>query len=170
MREWRSITGFPAYEISCDGAVRTYRLRRHKILLTKPVSMIPQKDRNGYLTILLTSKNRKCHKKVHALVLTAFLGPKPTGYQCAHLNGNKTDNRIKNLKWVTAKENWSHKRIHGTASIGSKHGRSILTEENVVSILYSYRKRSSLKSLSSRFGVSVATIKDVVYGRTWKHV
>ena len=51
---------------------------------------------------------------VHRLVLLAFKGPCPDGYEGAHLNGNSLDNRITNLDYKTKNENLYHKLLHGT--------------------------------------------------------
>ena len=42
---------------------------------------------------------------VHHAVLLAWVGPRPEGYECDHLNGNGADNRLENLEWVTPEEN-----------------------------------------------------------------
>ena len=44
-------------------------------------------------------------KRVHRMVLEAFVGPCPEGMQCRHLNDVKNDNRLNNLAWGTRKEN-----------------------------------------------------------------
>ena len=58
----------------------------------------PEKD--GYLSF----QHHKCIKVSHA-VLEAWGFPRPKGYECDHINGNKTDNRLTNLEWVTPAEN-----------------------------------------------------------------
>ena len=42
---------------------------------------------------------------IHHAVLYAWVGPPPEGYECDHLNGITTDNRLENLEWVTPAEN-----------------------------------------------------------------
>ena len=42
---------------------------------------------------------------VHRAVLEAWGYPRPAGYQCDHINGNSSDNRLENLEWVTKEEN-----------------------------------------------------------------
>jgi hypothetical protein len=49
-------------------------------------------------------RNYKC-VKVHHAVLEAWGFPRPNGYECDHINGNYTDNRLANLEWVTRGEN-----------------------------------------------------------------
>lgn len=44
-------------------------------------------------------------KRVHRLVLEAFVGPCPPGMEARHLNGNPGDNRLANLEWATPAEN-----------------------------------------------------------------
>ena len=57
-------------------------------------------EKDGYLSF----KHHKCIKVSHA-VLEAWGFPRPKGYECDHINGNKTDNRLTNLEWVTPAEN-----------------------------------------------------------------
>lgn len=51
---------------------------------------------------------------VHHLVLEAFVGPRPHGMQCRHINGNSLDNRLKNLAWGTPSEDNYDRVRHGT--------------------------------------------------------
>ena len=57
-------------------------------------------ERRGYLQF------RRYHNiKVSHAVLEAWGFPRPKGYECDHINGNHTDNRLVNLEWVTRVEN-----------------------------------------------------------------
>lgn len=55
----------------------------------------------GYLRARIQGKDYR----VHHLVLETFVGMCPPGMQCDHINRNRTDNRLENLRWVTPKEN-----------------------------------------------------------------
>ena len=46
-----------------------------------------------------------CCKNCHVLMCTTFHGPRPLGYECDHINGNKLDYSASNLQWVTRAEN-----------------------------------------------------------------
>lgn len=64
---------------------------------------------NGYYYVNICKKNRKDAKirQIHQLVASTFLGPKPDGKNIVidHINGNKTDNRVTNLRYCTYSEN-----------------------------------------------------------------
>jgi len=65
--------------------------------------------RNGYNSVCLynSETKQKSTVNVHRLIITAFLGQSEKG-MVNHKNGDKLDNRIENLEWVTAKENTEH--------------------------------------------------------------
>jgi uncharacterized protein involved in copper resistance len=59
-------------------------------------------------------------KRVHVLISENFLGPRPTlQHETNHKNGNKLDNRLANLEWITKSENgkhaWKLKLNHGSS-------------------------------------------------------
>lgn len=65
-------------------------------------------DANGYLRITWRYEGEKHTRKVHDLIAETFL-PNPNNLpQVNHINEIKTDNRLENLEWVSAKENCNH--------------------------------------------------------------
>lgn len=97
MSNWRKIEGKPNYSVSDDGKVRNDKTG--KILR-------PYKGTAGYYQIMLGRKT--VPQYVHRLVAIAFI-PNPEELpQVDHINGDKLDNRVKNLRWVSVSENcWS---------------------------------------------------------------
>ena len=88
------LNGFENYTIDTDGKV--YTKNRQKYLKQ-------YKDSKGYLYVLLYNKEKKKTIKVHKLVANAFLGK--SNLQVDHIDGNKLNNKLNNLEYVTPKEN-----------------------------------------------------------------
>ena len=65
---------------------------------------ITAKNNSGYLIMNVEGKTRT----VHSLVAETFLGERPEGYDIDHINGDKTDNKAENLRYVTHTENMRH--------------------------------------------------------------
>lgn len=80
-----------------------------------------------YNAIAIKINGKQKTKKVSVIVLETFVGPRPDGYHCGHLNGNSKDDRLCNLKWITPSENAQHQKIHGTcmAPVNAKRGGGI---------------------------------------------
>lgn len=51
-------------------------------------------------------------KRIHRLVLEAFVGACPLGYECDHIDRNRMNNNLNNLRWVTRKENLANKGVY----------------------------------------------------------
>lgn len=97
---WKDIEGYVNYQVSSIGTIRRKTKTKGYKYLKKSVN--PQ---SGYIQATLCS-NGKCHVfKVHQLVAQAFI-PNPENKPCIdHINTDRTDNRVENLRWVTHKEN-----------------------------------------------------------------
>ncbi len=103
MENWKSITGYPAYKVSDHGRVRSSR-----------GVLAPWLDGNGRPTVRLYRQGVPREFRVHGLVLTTFVGPKPTGLEACHGDGNPTNNALSNLRWDTRSSNQIDSVRHGT--------------------------------------------------------
>ena len=99
--EWRDVLGFEElYQVSDLGKVRTIKKGE--------AEMSQQENRNGYLTVHLRNKGVERRAMVHRLVAEAFI-PNPDELRDVnHKNGNKADNRVENLEWVSHSDNMTH--------------------------------------------------------------
>ena len=110
--EWRPVVGFEGYEVSNLGSVRSWRTRRAS---DRGRVLVGKFDRDGYHEVCLSQGARgEFWRKVHHLVLEAFVGPRPDGFEACHANGNASDNSAWNLRWDTCEANHLDKVRHGT--------------------------------------------------------
>lgn len=117
---WKPVVGYEGrYEVSNRGNVRTVE-RWIPVKGRKNLRLIPQKKmspfetKDGHLRLGLRDANGKRNKHwVHALVLEAFVSPRPAGKIALHKDGNPKNNSPENLRWGTHSENATDAVSHG---------------------------------------------------------
>lgn len=161
--QWKQIDGFPKYQISNHGRIKSPRSKDF---------LNPQTTKTGYKRVILYNEDGPKQSTVHKLVLEHFVCKRPKGKVCAHNDGNPVNNLVTNLRWATPKENSVDMVKHGRSKVGEKHHSTRLTWENVKEIRSSFvpRKYSgkNCRYFASKFGCSMRTIQDVVNNKTWK--
>lgn len=182
--EWRPVSGYEGYyEVSNLGRVKSAAIFiRHDGNWAEVggyVKKIKIKNQNinryGYKAIKLCKLGKCKTLLVHRLVALAFIPTDNPKNQINHMDGNKENNTIENLEWVTAAENMQHAWATGLVNnkhmLGSNHHSALLNEEKVREIRRLHQTtKPPIKDLAEKFGVSVGSIKDVIYNRTWKAV
>jgi plasmid maintenance system antidote protein VapI len=163
METWRAIPGYEGrYEVSDQGRVRSLVSNSGATRRT-PRIVRPAVNASGYLRCaLVPTRGGKLRSHfVHRLVLQAFVGPAPSIIDAAHLNGDRTDNRLSNLAWASRRENAEHKIDHGT------HGKK-LTERDIAEIRRRYATGAATQpGLAEEFGVGSGHISNIVQGKKW---
>lgn len=90
----------PEYIVDSDGYIISKKFHR---------PMKPSKNRGGYLMTTIMCNGKKKTIAIHSAVARTFLGDRTSeGLQVNHIDGNKLNNSLENLEWVTAKENAEH--------------------------------------------------------------
>lgn len=172
--EWRLVPGFDGwYEASSLGLVRSWRTRAKLCTRANEPRVLPARDAgHGYRHVKLTHPVLgKVSVAVHHAVLAAFGRQRPHGMVADHINADRSDNRVENLRWVTSAENVAH-----AASLGRMDGRpgarsqSTLDEDAVREIRRLRAEGLKLTNIAKRFGVSDATISRIALGRSWSEV
>lgn len=164
---WRDVPGYRGkYVVSSLGRVRG-RTNIHGRPLLKPA-----KNAQGYLVLCLRKNGKGKTAFVHRLVARAFLGPRPIYKQVHHIDGVKGNNRVGNLKYVTARENTREAMRMGlwTPSSGESHPGRKLNLEQVGAIRKLRQKGACIRTMAAMLGMSTSAITKIVHFKNWKEV
>lgn len=128
-------------------------------------------QKTGYLYVSLPGK---VTAHVSRVVAIAFHGV-PVGYcEASHKNGIHTDNRPKNLVWLTPKENTKNSFDAGfnkpLSRVGVNNGRALLNEKQVKHVRRLIKKGVEPKEIARRMGCSRRAIYSIKNGSTWRHL
>ena len=160
--EWREIPGTD-YSVSSEGRAASRKRGGWRVLKPAP-------NGTGYLTVVFWKRNTGRTRAVHQLVADAFLGPKPSpNHQINHKNGDRLDNQVENLEWVTARQNQRHRFDilgHGNAR-GEKNGGAKFTETEVREVRSRCAAGETQKRIASTFGVGRHAIGEIITRKTW---
>jgi len=132
-------------------------------------------DKDGYKKVRLSNGDgsRKVFS-VHRLILETFEpNPNSANLQVNHKDGDKTNNSLSNLEWVTCKENINHAyRLGLYSNIGDKNnGDHKLTTPQVLEIIdLLLAHQMTIQAIADKYHVSKFAIESIKYKRTWKHL
>lgn len=98
------------YQISKDGEI--WSVPRSNSQGRKDGGFFLKQDvgKNGYRRVTLFKGGKKKRFLVHRLVLLTFKGVCPEGKEGCHIDGNKANNHVENLRWGTKSQNNSEDR------------------------------------------------------------
>ena len=164
---WRDVVGYEGlYQVSNFGRVKSFQKNKVKILKSN-VGI------GGYLRVILCKDFDKKNCFVHVLVAKAFI-PNPEGKkQVNHRDGNKENNLVSNLEWMTPKENIKHAFYTGLRKSGCKHFRAKFAAEQVREIRRDCipgNLERGFKTFARKFNVTPRIIADAFYGKSYKDV
>lgn len=167
---WKDIPGFEgAYQVSDLGRVwsldRVVAVGAGSRRLRGQI-MAVQQHPGGYRQVRLPGGSLL----VHRLVAAAFLGPCPTGYEVAHGDNDRTNNRLSNLAYATHGENLSHMLVHGTRQWGERNPQAVLTRDQVEAVKQLRASGQTYKSIAAGLPVTDKTVGKIVRGERWAHV
>lgn len=119
---------------------------------------------NGYYYVNLRQEGKTKLAYAHRIIAETFVDNHENKEQVNHINGNKQDNRIENLEWVTPQENAQHSIKYGLTPVGERAHKSKLTLEEVIAIRSSDEHNVQL---AKQYTVSRAQIYRIKKGLNW---
>jgi hypothetical protein len=150
--EWRVIPTFPKYEASNSGKIRKSRKE-----LTKT------KTKGGYQVVGLRRTGVKNERfatvPVHQMIMLAFVG-EPQAHQVVdHINGDKCDNRVENLRYCTQQQNMFNRvnprgalssKYKGVYKRGFKYYSRIMVDGHEIAITSSYSEKVCARAYNEK--------------------
>lgn len=139
MENWKTIPGYENYAISDKGNVKSMRFDR----ILKPAN-----SDAGYLYVNLVANKLTKSTAVHRLVIENFTSVKPDeNYVVDHIDGNKNNNLVENLQWVSIKENTT--RYYNNFDKKSE-------------ILRLHKEGLNYKAIQEKVGMSMHTVRQTI--------
>ena len=172
---WKTINGYEGkYKISNHGRVKSLkRIVKSSIRngghRTVPEKIMTSSFKTGYKFVLLYTGGRGKNFFVHRLVADAFIKEKPKRciFEVMHLDGDKTNNNIYNLRYGSKLCNAAFKLDDGTMARGESHGMSKLKKEDVYKIRKLLKMGFTKKRLSEMFNVTGENIRCIEKKESW---
>ncbi len=154
---FKQVPNWPNYFCSPIGQVYSYaNLKAHKIMSNR-------RDKDGYFDLQLFKDGKGKFIRVHRIVAMTFIGPCPDGLVVNHKDGNKQNNNVENLEYVTVTEN-------------ERHSRRVLGKTNkfkeleVIEIRKMAKNGSKYKEIMQAYPISHAQVSRIVNRKQWSHI
>lgn len=156
--EWRDVPGYEGlYAVNINSQVKSLHARNRNGILPQRI------DRGGYYTVKLSKRGKDSTQYVHRILALAYLRNDKNKCCVNHRNGQKLQNNIENLEWVTYAENSKHAILTGLSKIPSKSSRQVYdTETNQ----YYPNMRQAAKAKGKSYLSFKKSIKEVKMNNT----
>lgn len=165
----KPIKGFEGiYAAREDGEILSFKNGKQVVLTGGRTS--------GYRAYSLRKDGVQYQLLGHRLIAEAFIDNLDNKPQVNHKDGNKLNNAVSNLEWVTNSENSKHAYANGLTKITDEHlnkmrysigsKRALFTKTDARNIVHIYRNTPgiSCKKIANAYGCNVTTIKRIVNG------
>ncbi len=154
-----------SYTVTDDG--RVFSLLHGQVLRKRELRPTRGGTGGAYLRFHLSDGKRLKRFYAHHLVAEVFIGPRPSGLQIRHLDGDPSNNRVCNLSWGTGKENMEDSRRHGTLAKGTRNWNAKLNEKDVLAIRSALARGVMARQLARKYGLCEATISQIKSRTRW---
>ena len=157
---WKPLLEYKGIQVSSFGRVKKLATKKNK---ERILSSFP-KDRDGYCRCSVQKQdNNWTSHPVHRLVAKAFL-ENPYSKTCVnHKDGNRSNNKLENLEWVTPKENVRHSYLFGNRKKTKEVQKNTLLTDYQISQIDVLRSTYTLNQIANLFNIEYQSIKNIVH-------
>lgn len=176
---WKDVVGYEGYyQVSNLGRVRSLDRElphsRNSTYIKRGRVLKPIYGGDNYQMVCLRVNNKPKNQYIHRLVATTFIGKPQGNMEVNHKDGDKKNNKVSNLEWVTSSENTRHAYKNGL--LNSKHARKKVIGTNIKTgekLIF-----NSITEAADYAGVSLSSVSGCLRGRngavksgghTWKY-
>lgn len=162
-------------EIIIDGIQTGFMISENGLVLNKKTNGLIRStvNRFGYLKLGFKVNGKYKSFLVHRLVAQAFI-PNPDNKRTVnHKDGNKKNNDVENLEWMTHKENIHHAIDNGLMNphrFGLESARHIYSKETIVAVCKLLEAGKHLKEISETLGVPASLAASIKYDGCWPDI
>jgi DNA-binding Xre family transcriptional regulator len=153
--------GYDKYAACASGKI--YSIRSGKFL-------VQNRQVTGYYQVTLSQDGKRNNFSVHRLIALAHIKQEnPEQNQVNHKNGDKSDNSVSNLEWMTAKENCQHAHFTGLAS-GTRNPDRSLTDEVAHKVCQLIEDSWRNKDIADALGINQQIVGNIRFGRDYQDI
>ena len=157
---WKPLLEYKGIEVSSIGRIRkaANKRRKERILTEFP------KDRDGYCRCSVQKLDGTwTSQPVHRLVAKAFIPNVWNKQAVNHIDGNRQNNKVENLEWVTLKENVIHSFRFGSRRECKQVPKRTLLTDFQISQIDILRKGYTVKQIAKLFNIEYQSLKNIIH-------
>ena len=153
------------YSISNYGRIKSFKKDKESGIILKGSIL------KGYKILNIKNNDKRSTKYIHKLVAENFLEREnDLQVYVIHLDFDKSNNHIENLKWVTKNTMFAHQKINPNYKRGTINN-SKLTETEVIRLKKKLKRgKFKLYKLAKEFGITHTQLNRIRSGENWGHV
>lgn len=150
-----------------------FKWYKEKIVIIKPC--FTPKGKKRYSSVHLSRNGESTSRDLHKIVLESFV-PKPfQGAEVNHIDGDKHNNTLANLEWVTRKQNVRHAIDTGLSVVqiplrGSENYRAKISEQQAREIKILLSNSITTREVATIIGCSEDVVRGIYRNQSWKHI